>query len=64
MRAFDWLKLFGIAALVISWSLVDYLYYIRADLMVWIGAFTIIAEGLGFIGLSLVEITLFLKVKS
>jgi hypothetical protein len=63
LRAFDYLRIFGFAVLIISGLFVTYLIYIKAEPMVWIGAFTIIAEGFGFIGLSLVELSLFLKGK-
>jgi hypothetical protein len=63
MRAFNILLVFGIAVLALFVALIDAFAYFEVPTTIQIGWFTILAEGFGFIGLSLVEITIFLCIK-
>ena len=63
MRASNILLIFGLSILALFLALVDAFEYYQVPTSIQIGWFTILAEGFGFIGLSLVEITIFLWAK-
>ena len=59
MKPFEYLILYGVAILGIClWLGIFFLWYGIPE-PIQIGWFTILAEGFGFIGLSLVELTIF-----
>jgi len=60
MRSVTYLRIFICSVLIVCLAVTESLFWVKADPLVWIGALTIVAEGLGFIGISVVEITLFL----
>lgn len=63
MRAFWLLAYFGIAVAISLVGLILFFAEYSVDLKTQTDIFTVLAEGLGFIGLSLVEITIFLEVR-